>query len=65
MRIEKVLAAPGLTGFYFDDQLAIKNGAEEDGFAYKGDPMTPGFAAVRQRGEAVSVMLLLSSGEIA
>lgn len=65
MRIEKVLAAPGLTGFYFDDQLAIKSGAEEDGFAYKGAPMTPGFAAVRQRGEAVSVMLLLSSGEIA
>lgn len=65
MRIEKVLAAPGLTGFYFDDQLAIKNGAEEDGFAYRGNPVTPGFTAVRQRGEAVSIILLLSDGEIA
>jgi hypothetical protein len=35
MRIEKVLAAPGLTGFYFDDQLAIKKGARADsGYNY-------------------------------
>lgn len=65
MRIEKVLAAPGLTGFYFDDQLAIKSGAEEDGFAYLGQPLTPGYTAVRQRGEALSIMLLLSDGSIA
>lgn len=65
MKIEKVLAAPGLTGFYFDDQKAIKKGAAEDGAAYRGSPLTPGFARVRQRGESLSIIFLLSSGEIA
>ncbi len=65
MKIEKVLAAPGLTGFYFDDQLAIKEGAVADGAAYRGRPLTPGFSEVRQRGESLSIILLLSSGEIA
>ena len=52
MIIEKVLAAPGLTGFFFDDQLAIKMGAMEDGAAYRGRPLTPGIREVRQRGES-------------
>jgi len=65
VHIEKVLASPGLTGFYFDDQLAIKAGAKSDGFAYEGDPVTPGFSAVRQRGESLSILLLLSDGSIA
>ena len=65
MLIERVLAAPGLTGFYFDDQLAIKRGAKENGASYDGDPMTPGFTRVRQRGESLSIMLLLSDGQMA
>ncbi len=65
MLIERVLAAPGLTGFYFDDQLAIKRGAKENGASYDGDPMTPGFTRVRQRGESLSIMLLLSDGQLA
>jgi methylaspartate ammonia-lyase len=65
MIIEKVLAAPGLTGFFFDDQLAIKMGAMEDGAAYRGRPLTPGFREVRQRGESLSIILLLTGGEIA
>ncbi len=65
MRIEQVLAAPGLTGFYFDDQLAIKMGAVEDGAAYRGRPKTEGFREVRQRGESLSIIFLLSGGEIA
>ncbi len=65
MQIEKVLAAPGLTGFYFDDQLAIKKGAKENGAAYTGQPLTPGFTEVRQRGESLSIILLLSDGQIA
>jgi methylaspartate ammonia-lyase len=56
MKIEKVLAAPGLTGFYFDDQLAIKEGAVADGTAYRGRPLTPGFSEVRQRGESLSII---------
>ncbi|HOL14754.1 MAG TPA: methylaspartate ammonia-lyase, partial [Bacillota bacterium] len=65
MIIEQVLAAPGLTGFFFDDQLAIKMGAEEDGAAYRGCPQTAGFSEVRQRGESLSIIFLLSGGEIA
>ncbi|MDA8443368.1 MAG: methylaspartate ammonia-lyase [Peptococcaceae bacterium] len=65
MKIVEVLTSSGLTGFYFDDQKAIKLGAEADGFAYRGEPMTPGFTAVRQRGEAISVQLVLEDGQVA
>ncbi|WP_425806524.1 methylaspartate ammonia-lyase [Desulfitobacterium sp. Sab5] len=65
MKIVEVLASPGLTGFYFDDQKAIKAGAGHDGFAYTGSPMTPGFTAVRQRGESISIILMLEDGQVA
>ncbi|MEW6064736.1 MAG: methylaspartate ammonia-lyase [Bacillota bacterium] len=65
MKITGAVVSPGLTGFYFDDQKAIKKGREQDGFAYLGEPATPGFSAVRQRGEAISVMLLLEDGSFA
>jgi methylaspartate ammonia-lyase len=65
MRIAKVLAAPGLTGFYADDLEAIRQDTEPDGFAYAGSPRTPGFTAVRQKGEAVSVLIVLENGQIA
>lgn len=55
----------GLTGFYFDDQRAIKKDAESDGFTYKGEAITEGFSAVRQQGESLSVMLILEDGQIA
>lgn len=64
-RIVDVIASAGKTGFYFDDQRAIKKGAFQDGFAYVGEPVTPGFTAVRQAGESVSVMLLLDDGQVA
>ncbi|MEW6696642.1 MAG: methylaspartate ammonia-lyase [Bacillota bacterium] len=65
MRITGAVVSPGLTGFYFDDQKAIKMGRRQDGFAYLGEPATPGFSAVRQRGESISVMLLLEDGSVA
>ncbi|HBG16529.1 MAG TPA: methylaspartate ammonia-lyase, partial [Firmicutes bacterium] len=65
MKIVQLICAPVRTGFFFDDQLAIKNGVEHDGFTYKGLPVTPGFSSLRQAGEAVSVMLLLENGELA
>lgn len=65
MKIVDVMASPGLTGFYFDDQQAIKAGAGHDGFTYTGEAMTPGFKAVRQRGESISVLLLLEDGQVA
>jgi methylaspartate ammonia-lyase len=65
MRIVRVLASPGLSGFYADDQEAIRQNATHDGFVYSGAPRTPGFASVRQKGEAVSVLLELEDGQIA
>jgi methylaspartate ammonia-lyase len=65
VRIERVVFSAGLSGFYFDDQKAIKAGAEHDGFTYRGEPLTPGYRAVRQAGEAVSIQLLLSDGQVA
>ncbi len=65
MKIKKVLASPGLTGFYFDDQRAIKEGAASDGFSYSGQPATEGFTFIRQAGEAISIMIVLDDGQVA
>ncbi len=65
MKIVDVVCSKGRTGFYFDDQRAIKAGAAHDGFTYIGQPITAGFSAVRQSGEAVSVMIILEDGQIA
>ena len=65
MKIIDVICSRGRTGFYFDDQRAIKNGAGHDGTFYVGSPMTAGFRAIRQAGEAISVMLVLEDGQIA
>jgi methylaspartate ammonia-lyase len=65
MKIVKAVCAKGRTGFFFDDQRAIKKGAKADGSSYSGDPVTPGFSAVRQAGESISVMLILEDGSFA
>ncbi|HBN97467.1 MAG TPA: methylaspartate ammonia-lyase, partial [Firmicutes bacterium] len=49
MRIKDVVLSKGLTGFYFDDQKAIRQGDYvENGLGYDGEPMTPGFTKIRQ-----------------
>ena len=65
MKIIDVVCSAGRTGFYFDDQRAIKAGADHDGFTYVGAPVTSGFSAVRQAGESISVMLVLEDGQVA
>jgi len=65
MKIVNVLTSPGLTGFYADDQEAIRQNAAHDGFVYAGTPRSPGFTSVRQKGEAVSVLLLLDDSQVA
>ena len=64
VRIEAVHATPGVAGFFFDDQRAIKRGASEDGVAYEGEPVTDGFESVRQAGEALLVEVELSDGTV-
>ena len=65
MKIKQALFTAGNSSFYFDDQQAIKDGAGHDGFVYTGKPVTPGFTAVRQAGECVSVQLILENGSVA
>lgn len=64
-QIKNVIASPGLTGFFFDDQAAIKNNAVEDGATYYGKIETPGFSNIRQAGESISIMLILDDGQVA
>jgi len=64
MRIESVRAVEGVSAFFFDDQRAIKQGAQQDGFAYRGDPQTPGFRRIREAGEALIVELELGDGTV-
>ena len=65
MKIIDLVCSAGRTGFYFDDQRAIKQGAGHDGTFYVGAPVTAGFRSVRQAGESISVMLILEDGQMA
>lgn len=65
MKIIDVVCSKGRTGFFFDDQRAIKKNAVPDGATYKGEPVTEGFSAVRQAGESISVMIILEDGQVA
>lgn len=60
-----VVTSCGRTGFFFDDQRAIKNGAAHDGNFYVGEPLTPGFTKIRQAGESLSIQLILTDGQVA
>jgi methylaspartate ammonia-lyase len=63
--IAHVIASPGLGGFFFDDQAAIKAGAVRDGAAYKGEAVTAGYGAIREPAESVSIALILDDGYVA
>jgi methylaspartate ammonia-lyase len=65
MKIKNVIITKSYTGFYFDDQAAIKKDAEHDGFLYIGEPLTPGFTQIRVPGEAISIQLVLENGTVA
>ncbi len=64
MKIVDVVLTKSYTGFYFDDQKAIKQGAGHDGFMYVGKPVTEGFQSIRQAGEAISIQLILEDGTV-
>lgn len=64
MKIKDIVCSKSLTGFYFDDQAAIKDGAIHDGFTYIGEPVTDKFSAIRQKGEAISIMFILEDGQV-
>jgi methylaspartate ammonia-lyase len=65
MKIIDVLFVAGHSAFYFDDQQAIKQGAQQDGFVYTGTALTEGFDSIRQSGEAISILLVLENNHVA
>lgn len=65
MKIKNVICSAGKTGFFFDDQKAIKSGAKNDGAFYVGEPATQGFTSVRQAGESIAVIFVLENGAYA
>lgn len=65
MKIVDVVSSCGRTGFFFDDQKAIKKGALSDGNFYIGEPVTEGFTRVRQAGESLTIMFVLEDGQVA
>jgi methylaspartate ammonia-lyase len=62
MKIKDVIISKSYTGFFFDDQKAIKKGAINDGLFYIGEPELSGFTSIRQKGEAISLQLILDNG---
>ncbi|HPJ23312.1 MAG TPA: methylaspartate ammonia-lyase [Bacillota bacterium] len=62
MKIKDVIISKSFTGFFFDDQKAIKKGAINDGLFYVGKPEIEGFTTIRQKGEAISIQLVLENG---
>lgn len=64
MKITKVVASKGFTGFYFDDQKAIKAGAQPNGATFIGEPVTDNFTSIRQAGESISIMLVMEDGTV-
>lgn len=65
MKIIDVVFTKGFTGFYFDDQKAIKAGnATLDGFLLAGKPLTEKFENIRVPGESISINLVLDNGVI-
>lgn len=64
MKVVEVHLAPGVGAFFYDDQAAIRAGAQQDGFLYSGGPLTEGFNAVRIPAHSLSIGLELSDGAI-
>jgi methylaspartate ammonia-lyase len=63
--VADLMTAAATGAFFFDDQAAIRAGARHDGFALSGEPITPGYRAIREPAEAVCVMLRLGDGHVA
>lgn len=65
MKIKKLIVAPGMGGYFFDDLQAIKNGIKTDGYFLVGEPVTPGHKKVRNPGRTISIMLEMENGDVA
>jgi len=64
MRITDILSVPGVGGYFYDDQLAIRRGAERNGEWYEGSPITQGFVSVRMPAASLGIGLMLEDGSV-
>lgn len=64
MKIVDVLLAPGSGAFFYDDQAAIRAGVGSDGFCYVGQPLTPGFTAIRMPAASLGIGLVMEDGHV-
>ena len=46
--VKRVSVAPGIGGYWVNDQAAVQGGASPDGFFFEGAPVTPGFKRIRE-----------------
>jgi len=61
--IRRVVLAPGVGGYWVNDQGAVQRGAKRDGFFFSSPPVTPGFRAVREPSVAFCISLELEDGQ--
>lgn len=64
-KITKILTAPALGAYYYDDLAALQAQPMSATERYTAQPLTPGFKRVREPAEAISVGLMLDDGRLA
>ncbi|MFN2168836.1 MAG: methylaspartate ammonia-lyase, partial [Anaerolineae bacterium] len=64
-RIAKVLAVPAVGAGYYEDLAALQANYVALPQRFTAPAMTPGFRAIREVAEGVSVGIVLESGQIA
>lgn len=65
MKIKKLYAVPGLSGYFNKDYRAVKEGRDSDGLVSIGQPVTEGFDSILQPGHAISILLKLEDEQLA
>lgn len=65
MKIQQVIYATGLSGYFNKDLVAVKAHGRNNGSFVEGKPLTPGYRAIVQPGAILSIMLVLDDGSIA
>jgi methylaspartate ammonia-lyase len=64
-RITRMLAVPAVGGYYCEDLAALQAHPIPVADRYAAAPVTPGFRRVREAAQAVSVGLVLDTGQVA
>lgn len=65
MKIDRILCAAGFGSSYVTDLAAVRQGAKPDsvGMLIPGTPVTPGFDSIRQPASALSIIIVLDTGQ--